>query len=415
MKAFDIKLSKCIQNILNKHKNKKIILTADWNIDFLKANINPTINQFFNNMISFGLLPTITIPTRITERSATLLDNLITNFSPDKIVTKAIYDDISDHLPILINITLKTFKINTVTQRSYIKPVFSKHNISKFQSKLSSEDWSELIGPNLNLSSNDAYNYFYQKFKYQFDKAFLPSNQSTTKTISQPWMTNSLIKSCRKKSRLLKICNKTKTTARNNYVSYKNILKQAIRQEEKIYYEKQFLLVANDIRKTWKLINILLNKSNPIKKTGFFKINNTLTANKQSIATAFNDYFTNIGPNLAKTIPINNQNSTNSLSYLHRDSMVLYPMDAYEIRNIICNMESKSSCGIDQIPISIIKSVADQISPALASIINNSFNSGSFPDALKFVKITPILTDGDKTIISNYRPVSLLSTFSKIF
>ena len=51
----------------------------------------------------------------------------------------------------------------------------------------------------------------------------------------------------------------------------------------------------------------------------------------------------------------------------------------------------------------------------IANIINNSFKEGKFPDALKFAKVVPIYKDGTKTEVENYRPISLLTLFSKIY
>ena len=55
------------------------------------------------------------------------------------------------------------------------------------------------------------------------------------------------------------------------------------------------------------------------------------------------------------------------------------------------------------------------IVPRLVIIINKSFESGIFPDALKLTKVIPIFKSGSKLDMNNYRPISLLSTFSKIF
>ena len=51
----------------------------------------------------------------------------------------------------------------------------------------------------------------------------------------------------------------------------------------------------------------------------------------------------------------------------------------------------------------------------IANIINNSFEEGVFPDALKIAKVVPIYKDGNKFEVENYRPISLLTSFSKIY
>jgi len=275
------------------------------------------------------------------------------------------------------------------------------------------------LSSNINLlSPNEAYNLFYQQFQKHFDKSFLytNNNKKVYEHKSQPWMTSSLIKACRKKSRLLKIYNKTKTiAARAKYVAYKNVLKQLIRQEEKAYYQRLFEINAHDVRKSWKIINELINKNVVKNKAMTFKINGIITQDKHTIVNEYNNYFTDIGPSLVKKIPTSNQLTAQKEHITKKDTMVLFPTDSHEIKTIISNLKRSSSCGIDQVPSLVVKSVSDSLSPVLAALINRSLTTGTFPDALKIAKINPIYKAGDKSQIENYRPISLLNTFSKIY
>lgn len=82
-------------------KSKDIILTGDFNIDLLKVNDHHETNIFYNSLIAHHFLPTITKPTRLTQTSKTLIDNLFcTNWSR-LLMASIILSDISDHLPIL--------------------------------------------------------------------------------------------------------------------------------------------------------------------------------------------------------------------------------------------------------------------------------------------------------------------------
>ena len=73
------------------------------------------------------------------------------------------------------------------------------------------------------------------------------------------------------------------------------------------------------------------------------------------------------------------------------------------------------SKGYDGISTEYLKLINKDISKCLTLIINQSLNSGIFPDKLKIAKVTPIYKKGDKQIISNYRPISVLPVISKIF
>ncbi len=203
--------------------------------------------------------------------------------------------------------------------------------------------------------------------------------------------------------------------ARIKYVKYKNILKQILRNEEKNYYETQFQIKANDIRKTWNLINLLLNKTNKDEMSRMFKIGSNLVSDRSVIVNEFNKYFVELGPKLAEKIRLPNNNLKLKAPVSVKESIVLYDTNPTEIHNIISSLKNTSACGVDEIPVSAIKSVSDHICPILANLINHSISEGIFPDSLKIAKILPIFKSGDKTLISNYRPISLLNTFSKIY
>ena len=96
-------------------------------------------------------------------------------------------------------------------------------------------------------------------------------------------------------------------------------------------------------------------------------------------------------------------------------SIVLYPTTSNEIFDIICSLNCKRSSGYDEIPLDIVHLTAPQIAFPLSLIINCSISSGIFPNSLKIAKICPIFKNGDNRSLSNYRPISVLPSFSKIF
>src|SRR3989442_1999422 len=230
-------------------------------------------------------------------------------------------------------ILLKMFNLLYQAPSNYF---MSEKNFTKFKSSVAGEDWDSLMNTHLNLMSPDqAYDNFLNSFKNIFDKCFLAaahSNAPHRQTKIQPWITFSILKSCRKKSRLLKIYKKTgSTAARKNYITYKNILKQILRSEEKIYYDSQFSAVSSDIRKTWKLINQLINKNSKNNTNNLsLKIAGTTTQNVREIVNGFNEYFVTIGPNLAKQIlpPSSSEGATKPKLSIN-DSMAVMPTDTH--------------------------------------------------------------------------------------
>jgi hypothetical protein len=171
---FDSVFSKFLKNLTIVNNNKKIIIAADWNVDLSKASTKSKVDRFLNNMLSFGLLPTVTCPTRITERTASLIDNIFVNCTDNTYFTRVIYDDISDHLPILINISNNMTKPQIIKEANINKYVMSALNYSKFKSCLAAEKWSALDpGQLCLLSPHEAYNTFLRTFSECFDRSFL--------------------------------------------------------------------------------------------------------------------------------------------------------------------------------------------------------------------------------------------------
>ena len=75
----------------------------------------------------------------------------------------------------------------------------------------------------------------------------------------------------------------------------------------------------------------------------------------------------------------------------------------------------KKATGADGIPAKIVKASKSVIAPQLSTLINITVDTGVFPDRLKKAQVTPLFKKNDPLVISNYRPVSILPIFSKLF
>uniref|UniRef100_A0A8C6LUY9 Reverse transcriptase domain-containing protein n=1 Tax=Nothobranchius furzeri TaxID=105023 RepID=A0A8C6LUY9_NOTFU len=125
-------------------------------------------------------------------------------------------------------------------------------------------------------------------------------------------------------------------------------------------------------------------------------------------------FFTNVGPDLAKNIPKRTNYSTGENIKSIKNSIYLSPVSSDEIRNIINKCINKRSTDCDGLDITLIKNIIESIIHPLTYICNLSFATGTFPNRMKIAKVIPLHKSGDKHIFSNYRPISLLSQFSKI-
>ena len=111
--------------------------------------------------------------------------------------------------------------------------------------------------------------------------------------------------------------------------------------------------------------------------------------------------------------------STNSsfVSYMPDEAnsrLSFQHVDQDDIIATISSLKDKTSSGYDNISNTIIKSICSEIAKSLSLIINQMFNTGIFPDSLKIANIIPIFKSGDSNELSNYRPISLLTSCSTI-
>ena len=220
------------------------------------------------------------------------------------------------------------------------------------------------------------------------------------------------------KNKLYKIFLTSRSDADDTYYKqYRNKLTHLLRCAKSNYYLQRFTEVQQDIGETWKLIKQVVNENRaPMDTIDALTINGKETTNMQNIVNHFNTYFTNVGKSLAAKVPQARGNYCETITahYTVSDAMFIKPTDKTEIINIVHNLKLKKSTGHDCFPTKVLKAVIECIAQPLVDICNLSFSSAVFPDKLKIAKICPIYKCEDKKIVSNYRPISILSVFSKI-
>ena len=92
-------------DFLNKFKGKTLYICGDFNIDLMKYNEHASTSKFLDMLYSFDLYPLVIKPTRITDQSATLIDNIFTNDVNNNMDNYVLIDDITDHLPVATVLT----------------------------------------------------------------------------------------------------------------------------------------------------------------------------------------------------------------------------------------------------------------------------------------------------------------------
>ena len=131
--------------------------------------------------------------------------------------------------------------------------------------------------------------------------------------------------------------------------------------------------------------------------------------------TAFNQHFCSIGETTSKAVPRSNNGFHHYVNLAtHHLVFFLTPTDPEEIVSIVRKFQNKSSSGLDETSNMVLKEVIDIVCVPLSSMFNASFSQGIFPEVYKLAKVVPIFRKEDTQDSGNYRPISLLNTFSKV-
>ena len=417
-----VEFNNSITNIVTslEQTDKDIIISGDFNLNLLKIDSHVHTANFLDTMISHGFIPQITLPTRINSFSSTLIDNVFIRSKETRVNSGIIATQLSDHYPMFIS--LQNRNRHQAPRYFYTRKI-TKENINSFISKLNKENWSNVT--NLpNEETNTKCTNFLQTYTDLFQKTF-PLKQiklNKRKHKISPWSTHGIITSINSRDKLYKQIKKEKCEIKKdklkaNYVAHCAILKKVIRKAKSLYWKTKFENTRGDLRNTWKNINTILNNPNsPPPIPDSFNIQNKLYIGHKNIATGFNKYFSSIGLNLTESLPKCNNNPMEYLKYINtpRNSLFLSPTYHNEVLNIVKSMKNKTSYGPDNISPQMLKSTIWCILDPLLNIFNASLATGIVPDAFKIGKVIPVFKKGNTDDISNYRPISILSSFSKI-
>ena len=261
---------------------------GDFNLNLLNVDSHSSTEEFLNTLGTYFYNPHILQPTRITNHSATLIDNIFFNSLSHHTISGNLVYDLSDHLPnfLIIN-SLSTLPKNIeISRRDY-----SQFNQSNLINDVESVDWS------FNSSSNDVnvmFDTFYSRLSNIIDR-HIPIKKLSAKEIKQlskPWITSGIRRSIRIKNKLYKRFIKTQSAYyHTKFKLYRNKLNHLIKISKVNYYRRYFSSNTTHIKNIWKGIKqilVLKPLSNNIP-TKLLVSNNEIT-DTYHMANSFNDF-----------------------------------------------------------------------------------------------------------------------------
>ena len=394
---------------------KRTYCMGDYNINLHESN-NRLLNDFEEVVTTSGFYPTISLFThKKVNCKETCIDNIMTNDIDTVHLSGTIADRISHHLPTFQVLNLSIAKCNEAKHVQFYD--YCNTNIENFVKDLKSRTV---------LTEIQDFPTFNKLFHDTLDTNCKLDKPKTSKRTPQnnPWITPSIRAACKKKHEMRDELMKTKSTQQpggdpaleGKFKDYQRILKHSIKIVKSKYYCNKITENMGDRKKMWQLINELRGKSRREIKPQFV-IDNVRITNRRVIANEFNKYFVSIATKMnADCIGnVGIAGIPDFSTYLPRtcmSSIFLRDCDSEEIRVIIAELQNGKS---SDIPVKVIKQSSTVISPILEKLYNECMSRGSFPSELKVGRISPIYKKDNEELMENYRPVSTLAVFGKIF
>ena len=420
-----------LEPILNKinREKKECALLGDFNIDLLTSSGDNAASEFYNTVSSYFYTPFILQPTRL--RSKKLIDNIFFNSLEYPTSSGNLLRELSDHL--IQFLILEGFsKEITLPKSNIFKRDMSKFSDREFEETvINGVNWEEVCMLRFH-DSNVAFSSFNNTVNFHLDE-MAPNKKVTLKEyrlMLKPWITTDILKKCKERDKILKdIANEDDKNKANDLRKEFNKLRNEItndkRKGKKAYNITQFENNKNKSSKIWqnirKLVNVKSAKTSVIK----LLIDDKIISDPTQNANTFNDHFSKLGAKVQQKIPIERgsyndyllKKNKNGKYYINNDGHVFFlsPTDPKEVSDMIDNLDEKKSPGPNGIPTFLLKKFKEFFSFWLSKLINLCFETGVFPDLLKFAKVTPLHKKESKLDFHNYRPISLLSIYSKIF
>ena len=293
-------------NIISKitAERKICYLAGDFNIDLLQSESNTFTKDFFDTLTANLFVPHITLPTRITNRSQTLIDNIFSNNPEFDHCTGGNFTfSISDHLAqflIIPSSEKKIPKIHNIKVRDT-----RNYSHEEMVADIINVNWDEILESE-NADPNHSFQRFNEKVNEILDK-HMPWRKLSRKEMrsqAKPWITEGILNSIKRRETTFRkyIDAKDpirKEALRNEYKTLRNRITYIINQSKKNHYQQFFAENCDNIKKTWTGIKSIINiRSVTNTQPSSMLIDNNLKTNPSDIAEGFNAYFSSIAEKL---------------------------------------------------------------------------------------------------------------------
>lgn len=400
------KFNQSIDRILTTYKKGIVILLGDMNIDIKDGNNANNSAEYLDILATHGLLQTHNFLT--TDKSC--LDHCFVK-SNCHVTTVVCNSTLTDHACIIFSLA------KSPNRKDITHKVITTINYKSLSQHLFEINWQEILL--YAKDPNDATNIFLKIVAEGIKQHSFTKTTSNRKTNIKPWITPGLIRCISHRDRLHKKQRKDPENIilKVSYSRYRNYCNRILKNVKNEYYRFSLQKNENNLKNQWSIIKQLCHMD---KDKGSHEEILKMKSNHKDALNYANQYFVNVGKQLANTILDRRRISETSLIRNNMtwsgnpNSLVLLPTDVDEIKQVINSLKPSSACGWDGLSSMFFKLTKNSLATPVTIICNMCLEQGIFPDALKKSIVIPIYKAGDRHSIANYRPISLLPTLAKI-
>ena len=335
----------------------------------------------------------------------------------------------------MLRVQFKKLKPIQITYRDY-----RKFDQTQFLEDLSDAPF-HLCEALANHDPSLAHDLLVKIFTEKVDK-YAPLKKRHLKGNHVPFMTKEYSKAIMTKSRLRHKYNKTRTSGNwNAYEKQRNLCTSLSRKNIKRHFENLTFEDQSGNRSFWKAIKPYLPNNGKVSNDNFILYENSeLISDEKDVAEVLNDFYINIVEQTTGEthVSFSAKSESNSGSddiqiitdrYENHPSILRIKEQMNDINtnfefqqateaetaSYLTSFNPKKPPGYDKIPPKLVKLSSAILSKPLTMIINSGIRAHIFPENEKIASVTPVYKPGDKLRKENYRPISILNVFSKVF
>ena len=249
---------------------------------------------------------------------------------------------------------------------------------------------------------------------------FVSQTRKEKKTHKTPRITFGLLKSIKTKNKLfIKLLKSNSPKEKAFYKKYLNKLTHVKYAAKRNYYENLMETNSRNSSLTWSAIREIFDckhSSNKIKLPSTISTENQFyKTDSKPFLDKLCDYFATIGACLSENIAPRNNSSFKIRSKSCLNSFVFREITEHDVSACINNIKINSAHGIDEIPSKFVKMSNCILSPVLAKMFKKCIKLETFPASFKMAYVVRIAKVSSPKSLGDFRPISLLSVFSKVF